>query len=91
MIRPQGMDELYWGKDHEDVNEWAEHLNMAVEVQDFNDDKLFKIAILNLHDRKKECVATPILEECEDDTHTPKMRTWESSETPKTSEFDCRS
>ncbi len=26
----------------------------------------------------------------EDDTHTPKMGTWESSETPETSEFDCR-
>jgi hypothetical protein len=35
-------------------------------------------------------VATPLLEECEDDTHTPKMGTWESSETPKTLEFDCR-
>jgi len=35
-------------------------------------------------------VATPLLEECEDDTHTPKMGTWESSGTPKTSEFDCR-
>jgi len=27
-------------------------------------------------------VATPLLEECEDDTHTPEMGTWESSETP---------
>jgi hypothetical protein len=35
-------------------------------------------------------VATPLLEECEDDTHTPEMGTWESSETPQTSEFDCR-
>ncbi len=35
-------------------------------------------------------VATPLLEECEDDTHTPEMGTWESFETPKTSEFDCR-
>ncbi len=54
MTRPQGMDELYWGKDHEDVNDWDEHLNMAVEVQDLNDDKLFKIAKLNLRDRRKE-------------------------------------
>jgi hypothetical protein len=36
------------------------------------------------------CVATPLLEECEDDTHIPKMGTWESSGTPKTSEFNCR-
>ncbi len=35
-------------------------------------------------------VATPLLEKCEDDTHTPKMGTWESSGTLKTSKFDCR-
>ncbi len=35
-------------------------------------------------------VATPLLEECEDDTHTPEMGTWESFGTPKTSESDCR-
>jgi hypothetical protein len=33
-------------------------------------------------------VATPLLEECEDDTHTLEMGTWESFETPKISEFD---
>jgi hypothetical protein len=32
----------------------------------------------------------PTLKECEDETHTPEMGTWESSRTPKTSEFDCR-
>jgi hypothetical protein len=35
-------------------------------------------------------VATPLLEECEDDTHTLEMGTWESSGTPKTSKFDCK-
>jgi len=35
-------------------------------------------------------VATPLLEECEDDTHIPEMGTSESPGTPKTSEFDCR-
>ncbi len=35
-------------------------------------------------------VATPLLEECEDDIHIPEMGTWESSKTPKTSEFNCR-
>jgi len=30
------------------------------------------------------------LEECEDDTHTPEMGTWESSGTPETSKFDAR-
>ncbi len=54
MINPQGMDELFWGRDHEDVNYWAERLIMVAEVKDFNDDKLFKIAKLNLHARIKE-------------------------------------
>jgi hypothetical protein len=35
-------------------------------------------------------VATPLLEECEDDTHTPEMGTWESSRTLETSELDCK-
>jgi len=30
------------------------------------------------------------LRECKDETHTPEMGTWESSETPETSVFDCR-
>ncbi len=36
------------------------------------------------------CVATLLLEEWEDDIHTPKMGTWESTETPEISEFDCK-
>jgi len=35
-------------------------------------------------------VATPFLEECEDDIHTPEMGTRESFETPETSEFNYR-
>jgi hypothetical protein len=54
MTSPQGMDELFWGRDHEDVNDWAERLTMAVEVRDLNVDKLFKIAKLNLRGRAKE-------------------------------------
>jgi len=54
MTSPQGMDELFWGRDHEDVNDWAERLTMAVEVRDLNADKLFKIAKLNLRGRVKE-------------------------------------
>jgi hypothetical protein len=30
----------------------------------------------------------PTLRECEDETHTPEMRTWEFSGTPKSLEFD---
>ncbi|CAM6060929.1 unnamed protein product [Sphagnum tenellum] len=54
MTSPQGMDELFWGTDHEDVNDWAERLNMATKVRDLNADKLFKIAKLNLRGRAKE-------------------------------------
>jgi hypothetical protein len=35
-------------------------------------------------------VTTPLWEECEYEIHTPKMGTWESARTPKTSKFDCR-
>jgi len=36
------------------VNDWVQRLTMAAEVKDFDDDKLFKIAKLNLHDQTKE-------------------------------------
>ncbi len=48
------MDELFWGRDHEDVNDWAERLTMAAEVWDLNADKLSKIVKLNLKGRAKE-------------------------------------
>jgi hypothetical protein len=48
------MDDLFWGRDYEDVNDWAERLTMAAEVCDLTPDKLFKIAKLNLRGRAKE-------------------------------------
>jgi hypothetical protein len=54
MTSPRGMDELLWGRDHEDVNDWVERLTMAAEVRNLNADKLFKIAKLNLCSRAKE-------------------------------------
>ncbi len=54
MTSPQGMDELFWGRDHENVNDWVEWLTMAAEVRDLTVDKLFKIAKLNLRGRAKE-------------------------------------
>jgi hypothetical protein len=54
MTNPQGMDELYWGRDHEDVNDWAECSTMAAKVRDFNDDMFFEITKLNLHGKIKE-------------------------------------
>jgi hypothetical protein len=35
------MDKLFWGREHEDVTDWAERLTMAAEVRDLNADKLF--------------------------------------------------
>jgi len=37
-----------------------------------------------------QAVTTPLLEDCEDDTHTPEMGTWESSRTLEISEFDWK-
>ncbi len=54
MTNPQGMDELFWGRDHKDVNNWAKQLTMVAEVRDLNANKLFKIAKLNLRGRAKE-------------------------------------
>jgi hypothetical protein len=54
MISPQGMDELFWGREHEDVSNWAKRLTMAAEVRDLNADKLFKIAKLNLRGRARK-------------------------------------
>ncbi len=54
MTSPQGMDDLFWGWDYEDVNDWAERLTMAAEVRNLTLDKLFKIAKLNLRGRGKE-------------------------------------
>jgi hypothetical protein len=48
------MDELFWGRDHEDVSDWVERLSMAAEVRDLNADKLFKIAKLNLRSRARD-------------------------------------
>jgi len=48
------MDELFWGREHEDVTDWAERLTMAAEVRDLDAVKLFKIAKLNLRGRARE-------------------------------------
>jgi len=54
MTNPQGLDNLFWGRDYEDVTDWAERLTMAAEVRDLTPDKLFKIAKLNMRGRAKE-------------------------------------
>jgi len=45
---------LFWGRDHEDVNDLVERLTMATKVRNINVDKLFKIAKLNLRGGAKE-------------------------------------
>jgi hypothetical protein len=52
------MDELFWGRDYEDVSDWAKRLTMAVKVRNLNADKLFKIAKLNLSQGMVQEVAT---------------------------------
>jgi hypothetical protein len=54
MASPQGLDDLFWGREYEDITDWAERLTMAAEVRDLTPDKLFKIAKLNLRGRAKE-------------------------------------
>ncbi len=49
-----GMDELFWGRDHEDINDWEERLTMVAKMQDLNANKLFKIVKLNLKGMAKE-------------------------------------
>jgi hypothetical protein len=48
------MDELFWRRDHEDINDWEERLTMGAKMQDLNVDKLFKIVELNLKGMAKE-------------------------------------
>lgn len=48
MTNPKGMDELFWGKDMEDIFDWTKQLRMVTKVQELDEEKLFKIAKLNL-------------------------------------------
>jgi hypothetical protein len=48
------LDDLFWGREYEDITDWAERLTMAAEVRDLTPDKPFKIAKLNLRGRAKE-------------------------------------
>jgi hypothetical protein len=32
MTSPKGMDELFWGKEFEDVHNWSKRLKMAFEI-----------------------------------------------------------
>jgi hypothetical protein len=54
--------------------------------------QLTKFLVIGLNTIKiyEDNCHNPTLRECEDETHTPEMGTWESSGTPESSEFDCK-
>jgi hypothetical protein len=48
MTRLKGMDKLFWGRKFEDVHDWVERLEMALEINGIDELKLFKIGRVNL-------------------------------------------
>jgi hypothetical protein len=54
MTSLKGMDELFWGKKFEDVHDWVEKLEMAIEMKGIDELKLFKIGRFNLRNKFKE-------------------------------------
>jgi hypothetical protein len=48
MASPKGIDELFWGRKFEDVHNWVERLEMAIEVHGIDELKLFKIGKFDL-------------------------------------------
>jgi hypothetical protein len=54
MTNPKYVDELFWGKKCEDVHEWVECFEMAIEVKGIDEHRLFKIDKLNLRRKSKE-------------------------------------
>ncbi len=53
MTNLNGMDELFWGKEFEDVIGQIERLEMVAKVKNYNKVKPFKIANLNLRGKAK--------------------------------------
>ncbi len=54
MTSPKGMDELFWGREFEDVQDQVEGLDWATKVHIIDELKLFKIDRLNLQFKSKE-------------------------------------
>jgi hypothetical protein len=50
----KGMDKLFWVREFEDVVNWVERLEMVVEMRNYDEIKLFKIACLNMKGKIKE-------------------------------------
>lgn len=54
MTNPKSMDEQFLRKDLEDVFDWAKMLQMATKVQDYDEEKLFKLVNFNLRRKAKD-------------------------------------
>jgi hypothetical protein len=54
MTSLKSMDELFWGKEFENVHDWVERLEMVVEMKGIDELKLFKIGRFNLRNKSKE-------------------------------------
>jgi hypothetical protein len=50
----KSMDKLFWGKEFEDILDWMEWLEMAFEVCECDEMKLFKIVKLNMRGKAKD-------------------------------------
>jgi len=61
-----------------------------VDIDNLGEHKWFKFFPRSKCHKNMIIVATPLLEKCEDDTHTLEMGTWESSRTPEISKFNCK-
>ncbi len=54
MTTSKGIDELFQGREFEDVVDWVERLEMVAKVRNYDEIKLFKIACLNVRGKAKE-------------------------------------
>ncbi len=54
MTSPKGVDELFWGREFEDVHDQVERLEMAPKVHGIDELKLFKIGKFNMKGKSKE-------------------------------------
>jgi hypothetical protein len=77
MTSLKGMDELFWGREFEDVHDWVEGLEMATKVHRIDELKLFKIGKLNLQCKSnewfKKLMATPHKLASHESSHVAKI------------------
>jgi hypothetical protein len=54
MTSSKGMDELFWGREFEDVVDLVERLEMVAKMSNYDEIKFFKIACLSMRGKAKE-------------------------------------